>query len=76
MISYALNVYIRGSQEERDNLLRDLTGRKECKEKLLAELEKYKACDPEVMELMKQQTLTAKDAANRWTGNAILLSRF
>ena len=64
------------SQEERDNLLRDLAGRKQCKEKLLVELEKYKACDPEVMELMKQQTLTAKDAANRWTGNTILLLKF
>ena len=61
------------SQEERDQLLRDLAGRKQRKEKLLVELEKYKACDPEVMELMKQQTLMAKEAANRWTGNMILL---
>ena len=39
---------------------------------MLGELEKYKACDPEVVEEMRQQTRMAKDAANRWTGGALM----
>ena len=35
---------------------------------LKTELEKYRECDPEVMEKMKEETQTAKEAANRWTG--------
>ena len=38
---------------------------------MLGELEKYKACDPEVVEEMRQQTRMAKDAANRWTGGSL-----
>ena len=35
---------------------------------LCAELEKYRECDPEVMQQMKNETVVAKEAANRWTG--------
>ena len=38
------------------------------KTKLLEELERYKECDPEVMEQMKVEAVVAKEAANRWTG--------
>jgi hypothetical protein len=35
---------------------------------LQTELNKYRECDPEVMEKMKEETAVAKDAVNRWTG--------
>ena len=43
------------------------TGQAEKKE-LETELERYKECDPEVIEEMKKETKMAKEAANRWTG--------
>jgi len=41
---------------------------KETKSKLMAELEEYRECDPEVLEQIQKQVHTAKEAANRWTG--------
>ena len=38
------------------------------KSQLDTELERYRECDPEVIEEVKQETKTAKEAANRWTG--------
>lgn len=38
------------------------------KKKLLEELERYKDCDPEVMEQMKEDAVIAREATNRWTG--------
>lgn len=38
------------------------------KEALVADVERYKECDPEVMEMMKKEIVIARDAANRWTG--------
>ena len=55
-------------QDERDKLLKELSNAKAESERIEAELEKYRECDPEVMEQMKQDAITAKDAANRWTG--------
>ena len=43
------------------------------KKNLLEELDRHKDCDPEVMEQMKQDTVVAREAANRWTG-AIMFS--
>ncbi|KAK2174484.1 hypothetical protein NP493_799g05016 [Ridgeia piscesae] len=59
----------RESNEDRENVLRDLAAGKRRREEVLGELEKYKACDPEVMEEMRRQARMAKDAANRWTDN-------
>ena len=56
---------------EREGLLQELAAQKCRREELLGELEKYKACDPEVMEQMKQQTHMAREAANRWTGEVM-----
>jgi hypothetical protein len=39
--------------------------------RLQSELEKYKECDPEVMEQMKKEAIIAREAANRWTGERI-----
>ena len=35
---------------------------------LAQELEQYKSCDPQVLKELKQQTVVAQEAANRWTG--------
>ena len=35
---------------------------------LQKELERYRECDPEVIDAMKEETKVAKEAANRWTG--------
>ncbi|XP_068961679.1 meiotic nuclear division protein 1 homolog [Petaurus breviceps papuanus] len=57
------------TQEERASLSKNLASLRQQKEQLKAELEKYKDCDPEVVEEMRQATKVAKDAANRWTDN-------
>lgn len=49
-------------------MLKDLSAAQAEKKNLRAELEKYKECDPEVMESMKKEIVIARDAANRWTG--------
>ena len=49
-------------------MLESLNEKKSQMHELTNELEKYRECDPEVMEEMKRETLTAKEAANRWTG--------
>ena len=35
---------------------------------LQQELDKYKNCDPQAIEQLQKETLTATDAVNRWTG--------
>ena len=35
---------------------------------LQKELERYRECDPEVIDAMKEEIKVAKEAANRWTG--------
>nr|DBA29019.1 TPA: hypothetical protein GDO54_009289 [Pyxicephalus adspersus] len=39
------------------------------RDKLRAELEKYKECDPDVIEEIRKNNKVAKDAVNRWTDN-------
>jgi hypothetical protein len=39
------------------------------KTQMEAELERYRECDPDVIEELKQETKIAKEAGNRWTGN-------
>lgn len=43
-----------------------------CKE-LEQELERYKECDPEVLKNMQQETIMAKEGANRWTDNVFTI---
>ncbi|XP_074085208.1 meiotic nuclear division protein 1 homolog [Macrotis lagotis] len=59
----------RQDTEERASLSKELTSLRQQKEQLKTELEKYKECDPEVVEEIRQANKVAKDAANRWTDN-------
>lgn len=59
----------REDNEERSSLLKILEAKKEEKQMYTNEVECYRECDPEVIEQIKQQTNTAKDAINRWTDN-------
>uniref|UniRef100_A0A8C2PWI8 Meiotic nuclear division protein 1 homolog n=1 Tax=Cyprinus carpio TaxID=7962 RepID=A0A8C2PWI8_CYPCA len=53
--------------EERENLLKELTALKQQRDQLKAELERYKECDPEVVEEIRKANITAKEAVSRWT---------
>lgn len=35
----------------------------------MMELEKYRECDPAVLEQIKKESVVAMEAANRWTGD-------
>uniref|UniRef100_A0A8B9HFS2 Meiotic nuclear division protein 1 homolog n=1 Tax=Astyanax mexicanus TaxID=7994 RepID=A0A8B9HFS2_ASTMX len=56
-------------QKERATLQKELQSLKEQRESLRAEVEKYKECDPEVVEEMRKENITAKEAVARWTDN-------
>ncbi|CAL8271602.1 meiotic nuclear division protein 1 homolog [Gadus morhua] len=60
-----------GRQEtnERESLLKELKVLKEEQVQLQAELEKYRECDPEVIEEMRKSNNMAKQAVDRWTDN-------
>ncbi|XP_018935334.1 meiotic nuclear division protein 1 homolog isoform X2 [Cyprinus carpio] len=59
--------------EERENLLKELTALKQQRDQLKAELEKYKECDPEVVEEIRKANITAKEAVSRWTDNVFAI---
>ncbi|XP_075054673.1 meiotic nuclear division protein 1 homolog isoform X2 [Mixophyes fleayi] len=59
----------RENTEERSKLAEELASLRQQKVQLMAELEKYKECDPDVIEEMRKANKVAKDAANRWTDN-------
>ncbi|XP_029465771.1 meiotic nuclear division protein 1 homolog isoform X2 [Rhinatrema bivittatum] len=59
----------RQDTEERATLAKELAAHQQRKEKLKAEVEKYKECDPDVVEEIRQANIVAKEAANRWTDN-------
>ncbi|XP_013406769.1 meiotic nuclear division protein 1 homolog [Lingula anatina] len=54
---------------DRTQVLADLSRAEDERDKLRLEVDKYKECDPEVLEAMKKEALIAKEAANRWTDN-------
>ncbi|XP_013418135.1 meiotic nuclear division protein 1 homolog isoform X2 [Lingula anatina] len=54
---------------DRTQVLADLSRAQDERDKLRLEVDKYKECDPEVLEAMKKEALIAKEAANRWTDN-------
>uniref|UniRef100_S4RJM3 Leucine zipper with capping helix domain-containing protein n=1 Tax=Petromyzon marinus TaxID=7757 RepID=S4RJM3_PETMA len=60
----------RWPQEERAELLQELARLRSYKEKLQAELDKHRECDPEVVSGLRKENEIAKDAANRWTVSA------
>ncbi|XP_071893479.1 meiotic nuclear division protein 1 homolog isoform X3 [Anas platyrhynchos] len=54
---------------ERAALTEELAALRKKKEQLKAEIDKYRECDPDVVEEMRQTNKIAKEAANRWTDN-------
>ncbi|KAM9363733.1 meiotic nuclear division protein 1 homolog [Symphorus nematophorus] len=59
----------RQDTKERSSLLKELNALREERIQLQAELEKYRECDPEVVEEMRKSNVIAKDAVSRWTDN-------
>lgn len=49
--------------------MKELAKKETVSQEMTKELEKYRECDPEVLENLKKETLMAKEAANRWTDN-------
>ncbi|NXS91898.1 MND1 protein, partial [Jacana jacana] len=54
---------------ERAALMEELAALRQKKERLKAEIDKYRECDPDVVEEMRQTNKVAKEAVNRWTDN-------
>uniref|UniRef100_A0A8C9X7I0 Meiotic nuclear division protein 1 homolog n=1 Tax=Sander lucioperca TaxID=283035 RepID=A0A8C9X7I0_SANLU len=59
----------RQDTKERSSLLQELQALKEERTHLQAELDKYRECDPEVIEEMRKSNVVAKEAVSRWTDN-------
>ncbi|XP_051558546.1 meiotic nuclear division protein 1 homolog isoform X1 [Myxocyprinus asiaticus] len=59
--------------EEREALQKELVTLKGQRDQMKAELEKYKECDPEVVEEMRKANITAKEAVSRWTDNVFAI---
>lgn len=59
----------RQETEERAMLAKELSSFQDQRKKLKAEVEKYRECDPQVVEEIRQANKVAKEAANRWTDN-------
>jgi len=58
---------------DRDAILQELMQKEKlCKEQE-QELERYRECDPEVLENMQKETVMAKEGANRWTDNVFTI---
>ncbi|KAH0616045.1 hypothetical protein JD844_026836 [Phrynosoma platyrhinos] len=57
------------TQAERAALTKELTALRQKKDQLKAEIDKYKECDPDVVEEIREANKIAKEAANRWTDN-------
>ena len=61
------------TQDDRDTILKELKQKETlCKEQE-KELERYRECDPEVLENMQKETVMAKEGANRWTDNVFTI---
>lgn len=54
--------------EERAALMEECSRLEQETKALQGELDKFADSDPDALQAMKQQTVVAKDAANRWTG--------
>ncbi|XP_078119877.1 meiotic nuclear division protein 1 homolog [Sander vitreus] len=59
----------RQDTKERSSLLQELQALKEERTQLQAELDKYRECDPEVIEEIRKSNVVAKEAVSRWTDN-------
>jgi hypothetical protein len=79
-------------QGEREALMKELGVEQAKQEELSTELQKYAACDPDVIRAKRMkplsiylahtqtlagaQAIALRDAANRWTGSVAVISRF
>ncbi|XP_022068196.2 meiotic nuclear division protein 1 homolog [Acanthochromis polyacanthus] len=63
----------RQDTKERNSLLKELGALREERTQLQAELEKYRECDPEVVEEMRKSNVIAKEAVSRWTDNVFAI---
>ncbi|CAO2612746.1 Meiotic nuclear division protein 1 homolog [Lemmus lemmus] len=61
----------RQETEERAMLVKELSSFRDQRDQLKAEVEKYRECDPQVVEEIRQANKVAKEAANRWTGHSV-----
>ncbi|GFQ97198.1 meiotic nuclear division protein 1 homolog [Trichonephila clavata] len=59
----------REDSTNRDEILKELNICQKEKMDLMEKIEKYKDCDPQVLEEVKKQIEISKEAANRWTDN-------
>ncbi|KAH0502699.1 Meiotic nuclear division protein 1-like protein [Microtus ochrogaster] len=63
----------RQETEERAVLVKELSSFRNQRDQLKAEVEKYRECDPQVVEEIRQANKVAKEAANRWTETTVCL---
>ena len=56
-------------KDERTQVLSELHETETLHSNLKSDLARYRECDPEVLEEVKQQTTVAREAVNRWTDN-------
>uniref|UniRef100_A0A1A7X980 Meiotic nuclear divisions 1 homolog n=1 Tax=Iconisemion striatum TaxID=60296 RepID=A0A1A7X980_9TELE len=53
--------------------MKELQALREERTQLQAELEKYRDCDPEVIEQIRKSNVVAKEAVSRWTDNVFAI---
>ncbi|CAG5928683.1 unnamed protein product [Menidia menidia] len=63
----------RQDTKERSSLLKELQALREERTQLNSELDKYRECDPEVVEQMRKANVVAKEAVSRWTDNVFAI---
>ncbi|KND04491.1 uncharacterized protein SPPG_00219 [Spizellomyces punctatus DAOM BR117] len=66
----------REKTDERIVLLSQLAEAESLRKEHLAELERFRDCDPALLEAKEKATRVAKDAANRWTDNIFALQSY
>ncbi|XP_005170974.1 meiotic nuclear division protein 1 homolog isoform X1 [Danio rerio] len=59
--------------EEREDLLKELTALKGQRDQMKVEIEKYQECDPAVVEEIRNANIAAKEAVARWTDNVFAI---
>lgn len=63
----------REQSDERNLILEELTQKEKLCKELEQELERYRECDPELLENLQKETLMSKEGTNRWTDNVFTI---
>lgn len=63
----------REKTDDRESILQELAQKEKLCKELEKELERYRECDPEVLENIQKETVMAKEGANRWTDNVFTI---